>query len=55
MPDILGGLGWSLYVLGRYEESIKASSAGYSRDPSQVWILRNLGLAYLASGDPDKG
>jgi tetratricopeptide (TPR) repeat protein len=51
---ILGGLGWSLYVLGRYEESIKASSVGYSRDPSQVWILRNLGLAYLANGDPAK-
>ena len=52
--NILGGLGWSLYVLGRYEESIKASSAGYLRDPSQIWILRNLGLAYLANGDPEK-
>lgn len=52
--SILGGLGWSLYVLGRYEESIKASSVGYLRDPTQVWILRNLGLAYLASGDPAK-
>lgn len=51
---ILGGLSWSLYILGRYEESIEASSAGYSRDSSQLWILRNKGLAYLASGDPTK-
>lgn len=52
--SILGCLGWSLYVLGRYEESLKASSAGYSRDPSLLWILRNVGLTYLAKGDPAK-
>ena len=52
--SILGCLGWSLYVLGRYEESLKASSVGYSRDPSLLWILRNMGLTYLAKGDPAK-
>jgi len=50
--DILGCKGWSLYVLGRYEESLKASGAGYSRDPSLLWIRRNMGLTYLAKGDP---
>lgn len=52
--SILGCLGWSLYVLGRYEESLRASSAGYSRDPSLLWILRNMGLNYLAAGEPAK-
>lgn len=51
--SILGCLGWSLYVLGSYEESLRASSAGHFRDPSLLWILRNIGLTYLAKGDPD--
>jgi tetratricopeptide (TPR) repeat protein len=50
--SIQGCLGWSLYVLGRYEESLRASTAAHSRDPSLTWILRNIGLTHLANGDP---
>lgn len=43
-------LGWSLYELGRFEESIDAFSAGIPQQPDYPFVYLRRGLAYHKQG-----
>lgn len=49
-PNFWGSLGWFQYEAGQLAPSINSSRQALSLDPSQAWVMYNLGLAYAAGG-----
>ncbi len=50
----LGTLGWVCFQADEYDQCLKASLHALELDPAQTWVIRNLGHAYLAKGQPDE-
>jgi tetratricopeptide (TPR) repeat protein len=44
-------LGWNLYLLGRYDESVDALTSGIARRPDYYWTYFRRGAAYDKKGD----
>jgi tetratricopeptide (TPR) repeat protein len=49
----VGNLGWVLYAGGEYERSLAESRRALQLDPAQAWVIRNVGHALLALGQPE--
>jgi len=46
-------LGWTYYLLGDYEASIRAGQRALALDPGLLPVVINVGFAYLAKGDTE--
>jgi tetratricopeptide (TPR) repeat protein len=49
-----GNLGWVSYQAGDYDRCITESARALDLDAVQTWVIRNMGHAYLAKGQPDE-
>ncbi len=47
-------LGWVLYLVGKWEESIRASEEALEHEPRMTAVRFNLGLALLRVGKPER-
>jgi len=50
---VAGNLGWTYYLLGRFDDSAQMSRHALELDASEIGIHLNLGLALLANGQLD--
>jgi len=48
--ETAGNLGWTYYLLGRFNESVQANQIALRTSPDEMWIQYDLALSLLASG-----
>ena len=51
--SVVKGLGWQYYLLGKFDRAIAMRRAALERWPDDTELHFDLGLMWLASGDPD--
>ncbi|PWH17719.1 MAG: hypothetical protein DDG58_07580 [Ardenticatenia bacterium] len=52
--NVAWNLGWTYYLLGRFDESIATSQHAVELDPAQVGVRFNVAIAWLAKGDVER-
>lgn len=49
--NLAGELGWTYYLLGRFDKATELNRAALVAGPDELWIRFDLGLSLLAAGD----
>ena len=50
---VAGDLGWTYYLLGRFDDSVKLNRNALQKSPDELWIRFQLGLVLLVNGEAD--